>query len=112
MRCRRCGDCRRVFRPSSGHHHCPSCRSKSVCSCGRLKQLKSRSVTSKSLFRTCVREPVMLYELMVMGRLLSSCEVAIHFFDDSLEATEVREKVGGAIAVGWHRHPQHPLHQP
>jgi hypothetical protein len=41
MRCRRCSGCKRVFRPSSGHLRCPSCRSRSVCSCGASKQLKS-----------------------------------------------------------------------
>ena len=41
VRCRRCRECEHVFRPSSGHLRCPACRSKSVCACGRSKQLKS-----------------------------------------------------------------------
>ena len=41
VRPRRCRECQRVFRPSSGHLRCPSCRSKSVCTCGASKQLKS-----------------------------------------------------------------------
>jgi hypothetical protein len=43
MRCRRCTECQRVFRPSSRHLRCPSCRSKNLCSCGRAKQLKSET---------------------------------------------------------------------
>lgn len=30
-----------MFRPSSRHVRCPSCRSRDVCRCGRAKQLKS-----------------------------------------------------------------------
>src|ERR1700683_1211967 len=41
VQCRRCRECQHVFRPSSGHLRCPACRSKSVCACGRSKQLKS-----------------------------------------------------------------------
>jgi Zn ribbon nucleic-acid-binding protein len=41
MRCRRCRECQRVFRPSSRHIRCPSCRSRDTCECGRSKQVKS-----------------------------------------------------------------------
>jgi HNH endonuclease len=41
VRCRRCQECQRVFRPSSRHLRCPSCRSRGVCECGRSKQVKS-----------------------------------------------------------------------
>jgi hypothetical protein len=33
--------CGREFQPSSRHLRCPSCRSKSACPCGQLKQAKS-----------------------------------------------------------------------
>ena len=46
MRSRRCQDCQHVFRPSSGHLRCPACRSKSVCACGRSKQLKSATCSA------------------------------------------------------------------
>ena len=38
---RRCRECERVFRPSSRHVRCPSCRARDVCKCGRSKQVKS-----------------------------------------------------------------------
>jgi ribosomal protein S27E len=41
VRCRRCRECQRVFRPSSRHIRCPSCPSRDVCECGRSKQVKS-----------------------------------------------------------------------
>jgi HNH endonuclease len=45
MQCRRCRECQHVLRPSSGHLRCPACRSKSVCACGRSKQLSRRRVS-------------------------------------------------------------------
>ncbi len=54
VRCRRCQECERVFRPSSRHIRCPSCRARNVCDCGRSKQVKSatcgdcRSVVAES----------------------------------------------------------------
>jgi HNH endonuclease len=46
MRHRRCRECLRVFRPSSRHLRCPSCRSRSLCRCGEVKQLKSETCGS------------------------------------------------------------------
>jgi HNH endonuclease len=43
VRCRRCNECLRVFRPSSRHLRCPSCRSRELCRCGEVKQLKSET---------------------------------------------------------------------
>jgi hypothetical protein len=38
---RLCVQCDRTFTPSSGHRHCPSCRSRDLCVCGQPKQVKS-----------------------------------------------------------------------
>ncbi len=43
MRNKRCRECQRVFRPSSRHVRCPSCRARGVCACGRTKQAKSQT---------------------------------------------------------------------
>ena len=43
VRHRRCRECFCVFRPSSRHLRCPSCRSRNLCRCGEVKQLKSET---------------------------------------------------------------------
>jgi hypothetical protein len=43
LKVRICSSCGRAFSPSSGHLRCPACRSRDVCSCGRPKQVKSRT---------------------------------------------------------------------
>ena len=40
---RTCRSCGRSYRPSSGHHECPACRSRDECACGNPKQVKSRT---------------------------------------------------------------------
>ena len=40
---RTCTACGRKYKPSSGHHECPACRSKDECCCGNAKQRKSRT---------------------------------------------------------------------
>ena len=43
MKKKTCATCRRRFVPSSRHLSCPTCRSQSVCGCGRPKQAKSQT---------------------------------------------------------------------
>jgi hypothetical protein len=41
MKQRTCDECQRIYQPSSRHLRCPACRAKSLCECGRTKQVAS-----------------------------------------------------------------------